>query len=168
MSYFFAVSPLSALSALEVHNLYKLRVDVFVHEQRCPYAEIDDIDALDSTAHMQAFDSNKVLRGTARVYAVDTATFARECGLESVPTDSAQVAEIGRVCVDLESRNTGLGKELMEQALRLAEETYPGLPIVITAQAHLGDFYSQFGFTRIGEDFDWDGIMHTPMLRAAA
>jgi ElaA protein len=32
------------LSTLEYHNLLKLRVEVFVIEQNCPYPEVDGID----------------------------------------------------------------------------------------------------------------------------
>ena len=45
MPHFISAAPLGQLAALDVHQLYKLRVDVFVHEQRCPYAEIDATDA---------------------------------------------------------------------------------------------------------------------------
>ena len=41
MPHIITAAPLGQLAALDVHQLYKLRVDVFVHEQRCPYAEID-------------------------------------------------------------------------------------------------------------------------------
>ena len=34
----------SALSAKELHDIYRLRVSVFVVEQRCPYQEVDDAD----------------------------------------------------------------------------------------------------------------------------
>ncbi|WP_161796002.1 hypothetical protein [Corynebacterium renale] len=36
------IAPLEDLSVREVHDLYKLRVDVFVGEQETPYYEIDD------------------------------------------------------------------------------------------------------------------------------
>lgn len=65
------VSPLRDLHALEVHALYKLRVDIFVHEQQCPYAEIDTTDALDTTQHILAWDDNGDLLGCARVFSGD-------------------------------------------------------------------------------------------------
>ena len=88
MPIYFAVSHLAQLSALEVHKLYKLRVDIFVHEQKTPYAEIDDADALDTTFHVLNWDADKNLIATARVYPCviegkDMVQIGRVCGRES-------------------------------------------------------------------------------------
>ena len=40
------------MTPFEVHQLYKLRVDVFVAEQHCPYNEIDGQDADPDTRHI--------------------------------------------------------------------------------------------------------------------
>jgi len=40
---------------------------------------------------------------------------------------------------------------------------YPGSPIQLDAQAHLEKFYASFGFARVGEPFDEDGIPHISM-----
>ena len=58
MPHFISAAPLGQLAALDVHQLYKLRVDVFVHEQRCPYAEIDATDADPQTVHLLAWDAD--------------------------------------------------------------------------------------------------------------
>ena len=42
------------------------------------------------------------------------------------------------------------------------------VPIRIGAQLYLERFYESFGFTRVGEPYDEDGIMHVDMLLAAA
>jgi ElaA protein len=36
-------------------------------------------------------------------------------------------------------------------------------PVVLAAQTHLTDWYSQFGFVRDGDDYLEDGVVHTPM-----
>lgn len=149
MNNYFAVSHLTQLSALEVHKLYKLRVDVFVHEQRSPYAEIDDIDALPTTNHMQAWDSDKHLLGTARLY----------------PENDRW--HLGRVCVAKPYRGTGLGAEIMHQTLRLAFEQNPEFDVFIEAQEQHLKFYENLGFKAIGEAFDLDGVSHVPMLLKA-
>ena len=46
---------LLAMPAQQLHPLYKLRVDVFVHEQQTPFAEIDDIDPHPNTHHVLAY-----------------------------------------------------------------------------------------------------------------
>lgn len=38
------VKQFSELSAQELFEIYKLRVSVFVVEQKCPYQEVDDAD----------------------------------------------------------------------------------------------------------------------------
>ena len=43
---------LDEMTPQQVHQLYKLRVDVFVAEQNCPFNEIDDQDADPETKHI--------------------------------------------------------------------------------------------------------------------
>jgi len=128
MPIYFAVSHLAQLSALEVHKLYKLRVDIFVHEQKTPYAEIDDADALDTTFHVLNWDADKNLIATARVY---------PCVIEG-----KDMVQIGRVCVAENHRHQGIGEELMRQTMRLADEQFPGLDVFLEAQTKQRDFYA--------------------------
>ena len=62
-----SLKSLHEMTPLEVHQLYKLRVDVFVAEQNCPFNEIDDQDASPDTRHILAFDGD-TLAGCARVF----------------------------------------------------------------------------------------------------
>ena len=142
MPIYFAVSHLAQLSALEVHKLYKLRVDIFVHEQKTPYAEIDDADALDTTFHVLNWDADKNLIATARVY-------------PSV-INGKDVVQIGRVCVAENHRHQGIGEELMRQT---------GLDVFLEAQTKQRDFYEDFGFEAVGEEFTIEGVPHLPMLK---
>ncbi|MBN9645165.1 GNAT family N-acetyltransferase [Corynebacterium mendelii] len=169
MNNYFSVSSLADLSALEVHRLYKLRVDVFVHEQHCAYAEIDDIDALPTTFHVQAFEgpAGREPVGTARLFPDTAAGFAHKClGSVDLPHDG-DLWQLGRVCTAQSVRGSGLGAEILRQTLRLAHEQDPERDIVITAQVPLEDYYGRFGFVRCGEIFDWDGMDHLPMVRPA-
>ncbi|AGF73503.1 GNAT family N-acetyltransferase [Corynebacterium halotolerans] len=157
MTTFYAVSHLAEMSPLEVHRLYKLRVDVFVNEQQTPYVEIDDVDALDSTFHMLAWSNdsgNRELVGTARLFPAEW---------EGTP-----VMQLGRVCVVPSRRNTGLAPELIRQTLRLSFEQEPGRDVVLTAQEPLIGYYREFGFEPTGELVDDEGIPHQPMRLAAA
>ncbi|AKK09792.1 GNAT family N-acetyltransferase [Corynebacterium testudinoris] len=152
MTIYFAVSHLADMAPLEVHQMYKLRVDTFVHEQQCPYAEIDDIDAAPDTFHLQVWkngDTPRTLVGTARLY--------------PALIDGADTMKFGRFCLHPSVRGTGLSAELMEQSLRLAREQAPGLPVVLDAQLPLVDFYRGFGFEPVGETFDDEGIPHQRM-----
>lgn len=150
MSIYFAVSTLRELSSLELHQLYKLRVDVFVSEQRTPYAEIDDTDALDSTYHILAWsrpgnNANAQLVGCARLFPGD---------------DGA--AHLGRLVVDPEFRHQGLGGQIILQTMRLALERFDS-GVKLEAQAQLTDYYRGFGFETCGNVWPDTGVPHQPM-----
>ena len=161
MPHFISAAPLGQLAALDVHQLYKLRVDVFVHEQRCPYAEIDATDADPQTVNLMAWDTDShELLGTARVF-------------PAAPADDAALADatgaqIGRFALAPAARGTGLGRELLQAAVDLGERMRPGQPLYLEAQAGLVDYYASFGFTPTGEPFDDEGVPHQPMLRPAS
>lgn len=130
---------------MEVHRLYKLRVDVFVHEQRCPYPEIDDIDARETTVHIRAVDGDELL-GTARIF------------------PAGGYMQFGRFALHPRARGTGLGADIMQAALELARRQ--GHPTVfLEAQSPLVGYYRGFGFEVCGEEFMDEGIPHTPMIR---
>lgn len=54
------IQKFTQLSTRELHQIYKLRVDVFVVEQQCPYHEIDDIDLESYHIYLQG-DNNDIL-----------------------------------------------------------------------------------------------------------
>lgn len=157
MQTIFAVNPLSELSALEVHQLYKLRVDVFVNEQKCPYAEIDDTDAEPTTLHITAWERDsfgrRTLVGTARLFPDEI--------------DGEKVSHFGRFVVTPRRRGNGLASNIMFQTLKLAHERFPEKGIYLTAQAPLKEYYGAFGFSVCGDEFDDEGIPHIPMRMSA-
>jgi len=161
LPHFISAAPLGQLAALDVHQLYRLRVDVFVHEQRCPYAEIDATDADPQTVHLLAWDADThELLGTARVF-------------PAAPADDAALADatgaqIGRFALAPAARGTGFGRELLQAAIDLGERMRPGQTLYLEAQAGLVDYYASFGFTPTGEPFDDEGVPHQPMLRPAS
>lgn len=150
--------PLQALQPALIHALFKLRVDIFVHEQQCPYAEIDDIDARPDTLHFLALaDAASAaaapdLLGTARL-------FPSTHGDNSVP-----VAQFGRFCVRKDARGSRVAHCIMEAALRSAAELYPEHPVFLEAQAPLVGYYAAYGFEICGEEFLEDGVPHVPMI----
>ena len=161
MPHFISAAPLGQLAALDVHQLYKLRVDVFVREQRCPYAEIDATDADPQTVHLLAWDADThELLGTARVFPA--------APTDAALADAANGAQIGRFALAPAARGTGLGRELLQAAVDLGERMHPGKPLYLEAQAGLVDYYAGFGFTPVGELFDDEGVPHQPMLRPAS
>lgn len=152
----------------QVHALYKLRVDVFVNEQRAPFPEIDDTDALPNTHHILAYvhpgngpsyphgtpDPGSPLRlvGTCRVFG------------------PPEAQHLGRLCVSADMRGYGIAHQLVQEALEVcisraaALDPSTNAPIVkIEAQTYLDDFYRTYGFKEAGDRFVTEGIEHVEM-----
>lgn len=126
-----------------LYALLRLRVDVFVVEQRCPYPELDGRDDEPGARHLWLDRDGP--HGYLRIL-----------------TEPDGSARIGRVCVAAGSRGSGLSGRLMSAALDLIG---PGARVVLDAQAHLVGFYRGFGFVADGPEYLEDGIPHVPMVR---
>ncbi|MHA2789911.1 GNAT family N-acetyltransferase [Corynebacterium sp. S7] len=137
------------LSALEVHQLYKLRVDVFVHEQKTPYAEIDDTDAEQDTWHIIAKRANTIV-GCARIYPHEDST------------------KFGRFAVAEAERGTDLGSEVFLAAMKQARKVWPEREVILDAQESSKEFYAQRGFEEVGEPYEDTGVLHQPMRLTVA
>ncbi|MFY1620146.1 GNAT family N-acetyltransferase [Micromonospora sp. WMMD736] len=131
------------LDARTFHDLLKLRVDVFVVEQNCPYPELDGRDVEPGTRHVWLTDGDALL-AYLRILA-----------------DPDGLARIGRVVVAPAARRGGHAGRLMAAALDLIGDR----PSVLEAQSHLVAFYARYGFTVSGPEYVEDGIPHTPMRR---
>lgn len=142
--------PFGALRPIELHDLLRLRVDIFVVEQRCAYAEIDGQDP--SALHILGQDAAGSLVAYARI----------------LPPGADGRPHIGRVVVERRHRGSGIGRELMDRAIRACTGRYATLPIVVQAQADLLGFYRSLGFVPISEQYLWDGIPHVDMERPVA
>jgi len=138
-------SPVRDLDPLTLYAILRLRVDVFVVEQDCPYPELDGRDVEPDALMLWAEEDDEVL-ATVRLL---------------VDGDDRR---IGRVATREAARGQGLAAVLMERAVELAE----GRLVRLDAQAHLEGWYARFGFVVDGEPFLEDGIPHVPMTLAAA
>ncbi|SCB56571.1 ElaA protein [Rhizobium aethiopicum] len=138
------------LSARELYDLLRVRVDVFVVEQNCPYPELDgkDIDAL----HLRLLEGTQLL-GAVRILK---------------PYEPQDPSKIGRVVVSPAHRGKRLGDALMREAITACERLYPKNPIALSAQAHLRRFYESFGFVGTSQEYLEDGIPHIDMIRQSA
>jgi ElaA protein len=136
------------LDTAELYSLLRLRSEVFVVEQRCAYQDIDGKDP--QADHLLIWDSDGNLSGCLRVFGPD-------------PADGC--ARIGRIVTSPKHRKAGLGRWLVRQALDFVAARYGDVPIKISAQVHLEQFYAEFGFARSSPDYVEDGILHCDMLR---
>ncbi|MGC9666550.1 GNAT family N-acetyltransferase [Planosporangium sp. 12N6] len=132
------------LDAATLYALLRLRVDVFVVEQKCPYPDVDGRDLEPGTVHLWVDHD-----GTAASY------------LRILADPDA--ARIGRVCTDRAHRGKGLAARTVAAALDLVGDR----PCVLDAQSYLVGFYAGFGFEVSGAEFVEDGIPHVPMRRTA-
>ena len=138
-----AIKKFDDLSIHELYAILKLRVDVFVVEQNCPYPEIDNQDQ----AAMHFFIKEEdVIKAYLRVY-----------------TKSAGCAAIGRVITHVEYRKDGLGRKLMSAAMTYLKAQSGVKKIYLQAQEHLSGFYGSFGFELTSEMYLEDDIPHVDM-----
>lgn len=134
------------LSVDELYAVLQLRSAVFVLEQRCLFQDLDGSDQ--QAIHLRGLHEGQLL-AYARCFAPGI-QFAEAC--------------IGRIATRLDARGTGLGHQLVEQALGLVRSTWGAQPVRIGAQARLRDFYRRHGFVDTGIDYVEDGIDHVQML----
>lgn len=131
------------LDGATLYRLLRLRIDVFVVEQNCPYPELDGRDTEPDTHHLWfAEDSGEPL-AYLRVLREGETTW-----------------RVGRVCTAAPERGRGLSGKLMSRALELSDGAF-----VLDSQSYLVKFYVGFGFSPSGPEFIEDGIPHTPMRR---
>lgn len=136
-----------ALTASMLHNILKLRFDVFVLEQKSLYPEIDGADPV--ALHLIVRDGGEIC-GTLRI--LDLAA-------------PGGPVKIGRVAVHPDQRGTGLGRQMMQAALAHIDRQAPGRPVSLGAQCQLESFYASFGFKRCSDIYDDGGIDHVDMTR---
>jgi ElaA protein len=137
----------TAIAPLTLHDLMKLRVDVFVVEQACPYPEFDGRDVEPATEHRWTADEK------------GPTAYLR------VLSEPDGAARVGRVCTRPDARGAGLSRRLLSDVLTDADTT--GRPVVLEAQSYLAGWYARFGFEPTGPEYLDDGIPHLPMRRGA-
>jgi ElaA protein len=137
------VASFADLDARKLHDLLRLRIDVFVVEQECPYPELDGRDVEPGTRHLWLEQD-----GSPVAYL-------------RILADPGGVERIGRVVVAKEARGDGHAGRLMAEALTVVGHR----PCVLEAQSHLAGFYARYGFAVIGPEYVEDAIPHLPMRR---
>jgi len=139
--------PFEALSAAELYQALQLRSEVFVIEQQCVYL---DPDGLDPQAWHLLGRHQAELQAYLRLLP---------------PGLKADEPVIGRVVTAPGARGSGLGRQLLAQALLECEKLWPGRALFLSAQAHLQPFYGGLGFMPVSEQYVEDGIAHVDMRR---
>lgn len=142
------------LSLNELYDALKLRIDVFVVEQECFYPDLDglkgELDRHKETIHLLGYQNNE-LAAYLRILATGQSY--------------EDYVSIGRVIISDKARGTGLGHELMTEALNLCQENFTDQSIKISAQEHLIKFYQQHGFSQVSSMYLEDNIPHVAMVK---
>lgn len=134
------------LSAEEIYEILRIRNQIFIVEQQCPYL---DCDGRDMKSYHLFMENNNEIAAYLRII---------EKGV------SYNEISIGRVLVNSDYRGKGLARNMMKEAMKFINNQLNEDTIRIEAQAYLIDFYKSFGFKQISEVFLEDNIPHIEML----
>ncbi|NQW86695.1 MULTISPECIES: GNAT family N-acetyltransferase [unclassified Frigoribacterium] len=138
-------SSVAEIDPVVLYEILRLRVDVFVVEQECPYPELDGRDLEPTARLLWSTDDDARILATLRVL------------------HDGDDRRIGRVATASSARGRGLAADLMRSAV----DECDGRLVRLDAQAHLSGWYARFGFVVDGDEFLEDGIPHLPMTLAA-
>lgn len=127
----------------ELYELLRVRNEVFVVEQNCPYQDLDYDDQ--KAIHLWLTEGDKVV------------ALARVC---PAGTHMEEIS-IGRVITT--ERGKGYGKQIMLHAIEAAKTHFNAKLIDIEAQEYAKGFYEGVGFRQSSEVFMLDGIPHIKM-----
>jgi ElaA protein len=127
------------LDAATLYELLRLRVEVFVAEQRSPYADLDGLDLLPTTEHGWMSVGGEIVACVRLLEGPDA-------------------VRVGRVATAPAHRGRGLAATLLEEAL--ARTTGP---VVLDAQSYLTTWYGRYGFVVTGPAYLDEGVPHVPM-----
>lgn len=144
----FQVKRFNELTTDKLYQILKLRVDVFVVEQNCPYPEIDGLD-----------------QDCLHLFTEEAGVITSYCRLIP-PGVLYNEPSIGRILVHPDYRKKALGRALVSKAIRVIKEAFNRGDIKIHAQVYLDDFYTSFGFKPVSDEYLEDGILHVDRVLA--
>ena len=131
------------LTAKEVYEIIKSRIEIFVLEQNIICQDLDDVDY--DCLHCFFEEDGRVI-ACLRAFYTD---------------ESCETVKIGRV-LTLHHGN-GLGRKLMQDSLDAIKEKLPCKKLSINAQKYASGFYEKFGFKVTSDDFLEEGVVHVAM-----
>jgi len=130
----------------ELYEIIKLRIEVFVVEQDCPYQDLDD---KDKNAYHLFVEDNGLVVAVLRILP------------EGV---SFEDMAIGRLIVKKSYRGRGISRKMMNKAISFIINDLNKSKIRLSGQAYLLEFYESLGFKRVSDVYLEDGIDHYEFL----
>ena len=143
----FQVKTFEQLTKEQLYEILRLRAEVFVVEQDCPYQDVDGKDQ--KALHVLGYHDDKLMAYT-RIFKAG---------------DYFKNASIGRVVVKKSFRESAYGKQLMQVSIEAVQSHFLVEIIEISAQKYLTRFYTVLGFVPTGEEYLEDGIPHLRMIK---
>ena len=137
------------LSVDEYFEILFLRTAIFVVEQDCPYQEVDEKDR--HSFHLFGRAENGEVIAVTRIL--------------PQAVSYAEVS-IGRVALKKTHRGQGIAADLMIESLKFVKQQFGEVPVRISAQEHLFNYYNKHGFNQVGTMYLEDNIPHIEMLRS--
>ena len=139
-------APWAGLGPELAYGILRLRCDVFVVEQACPYPDIDGRDLEPTTEHRWLAPADRPHEVLAYLRVL-----ADPVGLR-----------VGRVVTAPAARGRGLAGRLLRETVQAHDRH----ALVLDAQTYATAVYARQGFTVDGAEFLEDGIPHVPMRRS--
>ena len=137
----------SELTLESLYDIMRLRQEVFILEQNCPYLDADGKDI--HSYHLLGYLNSELVAYLRLV----------------MPGISYDELSFGRILTSKKIRGNGVGKLLMEEGIKQSKIIYGNIPNRISAQKYLKKFYNEFGFKEIGKEYLEDGIPHIEMIK---
>lgn len=134
------------LSTEDLYKILKIRSEIFIVEQNCPYQDVDDKDQV--SFHFSGWIDDLPVAYTRII----------------PPGVAYKEASIGRVLTVMSQRRNGTGKILMEKSIEHTLRQFEVHEIKIGAQLYLEKFYTSLGFRQTSPQYLEDGIPHIEML----
>ena len=136
------------LSTSLLYSIMRVRQEVFIVEQDCPYLDADSKDQFGY--HLLGINEQGDLIAYTRLLPKGV-SYSEYCS-------------IGRVLTSEKGRGKGAGKEIMLQSIAACKKLFPDQKIKISAQSYLDKFYTDLGFEATGESYLEDNIPHQAMI----
>lgn len=141
------VKSFEELTKQELYDVLQLRSQVFVVEQDCVYQDVDGKDQ--KALHILGSKKDKLVAYT-RIFK---------------PGLYFEESSIGRVVVAKSERQHKYGYTIMDASIKAIKSHFNKTLIKISAQCYLKQFYTNVGFTSIGEEYLEDDIPHIAMIK---
>ena len=140
-----AIKYFNELAVDELFAIFKLRNEVFIVEQHCPYQDIDEADR--QSYHLLLSEKGQLL---AYLRIIPAGVLGKE-------------ARIGRVVARF--RRRGYATMIVKEALSFMHKELGVNEVLLEAQLYAVSLYEKCGFERISAVFLEDGIEHVRMKK---